>query len=89
MRQSPHELSAVVEILFLSGMIIPTSQEEEGGRAGVNKHRDSERPGQFTYMGLIVSAIIAEVVAVRRDTVDDGVPFFSVFARFIYHSCAD
>jgi len=38
MRQSPHGLSAVVEILFPSGAVVPPSRKEEIEQAVVNEH---------------------------------------------------
>lgn len=38
MRQSPHGLSAVVEILFPSGAVIPPSRKEEIEQAVINEH---------------------------------------------------
>lgn len=38
MRQSPHGLSAVVEILFPSGAVVPPNRKEEIGQAVVNEH---------------------------------------------------
>ena len=38
MNQSPHGLSAVIEILFPFGTVIPPSRKEEIGQAVINEH---------------------------------------------------
>lgn len=47
MRQSPHGLSAVVEILFPSGAVGTSSREEEIGQAVINEYVTSRQQLDF------------------------------------------